>query len=694
VATTSKEVTMSVALRPRFRSIVRPVALLDSFVLVAALVATPLVPLVAQRITVGPNVQISAARAQDAHSEPVLATDPKHAERIIAASHISWHDTIGTKSIAYVSFDAGKTWSLSLERRDSTSGGDAAVAYGPDGSAYFATLARWGVFRSRDGGRTWDPPAKTPPAYGWDREYLVADFSGGKYNGRLYMNSTVAVPWVSDSSPPGFGGTQKENAIALFTSLDGTHFENPVVRLVPRPEGILGMSNCVVLTDGQLTCLYGHRKPVPTGAGGGGGGRGGAAARTPLPAANYWLDVIASTDGGETWNSATHIGDYWMNRPRSEGAVIPDLASDPGSPLFKDRMYVVWSDFRTGRLEIMYSYSSDKGRTWSPEKVVSDDKPSAHPLLDGPDNMTPMVAVNNDGVVCVNWYDRREFADDLGWNIRMRCSLDGGDTWTPSVKVTDKPSVFGGSEVWNAPGRGGGGAGGGGRGGRGGGGADTSSARSGGSVVSLSAGLSYANFTFAPGHNGAFAADAAGDFHPAWIDYRTGMAQLWTASVHVDGKVAKNGGGDLADLADLSNRVNLTILNTTYDRITNRLTFHTRLHNTTRADTLRGPLKARVLTLTSEVAKTVEIANADNQVRGVGAVWDFTPLLKDGVLLPDSLSATKDLVFQLVGLGSFREGMDLKLGFVNMEARVLGPNVISRGGGRGRGRGGPPPGSR
>jgi hypothetical protein len=298
VATTSKEVTMSVALRPRFRSIVRPVALLDSFALVAALVATPLVPLVAQRITVGPNVQISAARAQDAHSEPVLATDPKHAERIIAASHISWHDTIGTKSIAYVSFDAVKTWSLSLDRRDSTSGGDAAVAYGPDGSAYFATLDRWGVFRSRDGGRTWDPPAKTPPAYGWDREYLVADFSGGKYNGRLYMNSTVAVPWVSDSSPPGFGGTQKENAIALFTSLDGTHFENPVVRLVPRPEGILGMSNCVVLTDGQLTCLYGHRKPVPTGAGGGGGGRGGAAARTPLPAANIWLDVIASTDGG------------------------------------------------------------------------------------------------------------------------------------------------------------------------------------------------------------------------------------------------------------------------------------------------------------------------------------------------------------------------------------------------------------
>ena len=644
----------------------------------------------AQRITVGPNVQISGARPQDAHSEPVIATDPKHPERIIAASHIAWHDTVGTKSIAYVSFDAGKTWSVSLERRDSTITADAAVAYGADGSAYFATLARWGVFRSRDGGKTWDPPAKTPPAYGWDREYLVADFTGGKYNGRLYMNSTVSVPWVSDSSGPGFGGAQKENAIGLFTSLDGTHFDNPVIRLVPRPEGILGMSDCVVLSDGQLTCLYGHRKPAPTAAGGGGGGRGGLAARTPLPAANYWLDVISSTDGGESWNTATHIGDYWMNRPRSEGAVIPDIAIDPGSPLFKDRMYVVWSDFRTGRLEIMYSYSSDKGRTWSPEKVVSDDRPFQNPLVDGPDNLTPTVAVNNDGVVCVNWYDRREFNDDLGWNIRLRCSLDGGDTWSPSTKVTDKPTMFGGNETWNAAGRGGGGAGGG-RGGRGGGGADSSGARSGGSVVSLQAGLSYANFTFAPGHNGAFAADAAGNFHPAWIDYRTGMAQLWTASIHVDGKVARNGGGDLADLADLSNRVGITILNTNYDRASNRLTFRTRLHNTTRADTLRGPLKARVLTLTSEAARVVEIANSDNEMRGVGAVWDFTSLLKNGELLPDSLSAPKDLVFQLSGIGPFREGMDLKLGFVNLEARILGPNVVARGG-RGRGRGGLPDG--
>jgi hypothetical protein len=657
-----------------------------------SIVAATFVPsaVVAQKVTVGPNVQISAARPNDPHSEPVIAADPNHPERLIAGSHISWLDTTGTKSVAYVSFDTGHTWQLSLEHRDSTSGGDASVAYGPDGSALFATLARWGLYRSRDGGKTWDRPSKAPPAYAWDREYLVADFTGGKYNGRVYMNSTVSVPWATDSSGPGFGGGEKETAVALFTSLDGgTTWNNPILRLVPRPEGILGMSNSVILSDGTIVTLYGHRKPPVDGEGRiGGRGRGGLAARTPFPAANYWLDVINSTDGGESWNPAVHIGDYWMNRPRSESAVIPDIAVDPGSPLFKDRLYVVWSDFRTGRLEVMLSYSSDKGKTWSPEQVISDDRDADDPLVNGPDDVTPTVAVNRDGIVAVQWYDRRDFANNIGWNIRMRVSLDGGEIWSPSVKVTDKPTTFAADQLhWVAAGRAGGGAGGGrGRGGRGEAGAE----RSGGRVVSLQANLAYAGFTFAPGHNGAFVADAAGDFHPAWIDYRNGVAQLYTARVHVDGTVARNGGGELADLSDLSGTVALEVVNTSIDQKTDRVTFHVRLKNTSRADTVHGPLKARVLLLTSENAKTVEVADSDNGVRGVGAVWDLTSLLPNGMLLPDSLSAPKDLVFQLTGMEPFRTGTDLHLQFVNMEAKILGPALPRRGtpgAGRGRGRG-------
>lgn len=655
----------------------------------AAIVVAMPSPLAAQKITVGPNVQISAAHPNDPHSEPVIAADPLHPARLIAASHIAYQDTTGIKSIAYVSFDTGRTWSVSLERRDSTSGGDASVAYTPDGSALFATLARWGLYRSRDGGRTWDSPSEAPPAYPWDREYLVADFTHSKYHGRVYMNSTVAVPWATDSSGPGFGGREKETAVALFTSLDGgTTWNNPILRLVPHPEGILGMSNSVILSDGTVMTLYGHRKaPVPGAPRVGGRQRGGLAARTPLPAANYWLDVITSTDGGQSWNPAVHIGDYWMNRPRSESAVIPDIAVDPGSPLFKDRVYVVWSDFRSGRLKIMLSYSSDKGKTWSPEQVISDDRDASDPLINGPDDVTPTVAVNKAGVVAVQWYDRRAFPNNIGWDIRMRVSMDGGETWSPSVQVNDKPTTFAADQLkLVAAGRAGSGAGGRGRG-RGGRGAQ-GAARSGGRVVSLSANLAYAGFTFAPGHNGAFVADAAGDFHPAWIDYRNGVAQLYTARVHVAGTVARNGGGDLADLHDLSGTVSLQLLKTSIDQKTDRVTFHVRLKNNSKTDTIHGPLKARVLHLTSENAKTVEVANSDNGMRGVGAVWNLTPLLPAGGLLPDSLSAPKDLVFQLTGMEPFRTGTDLHLQFVDMQAKILGPALPARGGRGSRGRGG------
>jgi hypothetical protein len=635
-------------------------------------------------IVVGKNVQVSAARPKDSHSEVIMAADPKHAERLIAGVHIAYHDTtMATTSIAYVSFDTGKTWTAAVEPKDSTSIADAAVAYAPDGSAYFATLARFGMFRSRDGGHTWDKPTKIPPAFAWDREYMVADFTGGKYHGRIYMNATVfpALAYVDSAAGGrgGGGGGGRGFAVGLYTSLDGSNFKVPIMRLTPPGEGILGMANTVVLSDGTVMSLYGHRKPNVDG----GGARGGVAARTPFAAANYWLEVITSTDGGETWNAANRIGDYYMNRPRSEGAVIPHLAVDPGSAPFKDRLYVVWSDFRTGRLEIMMSYSSDNGRTWSNPIVVSDDAPFKNAAENGPDNLTPTVAVNKDGVACVAWYDRREFNDDLGWNVRLRCSLDGGETWTPSVKVTEQPTAWGGKEVWFASGRGGGGGGGGRGGGRGGRGGEADSARSGGSVVSLAGSLN--NFSFSPGHNGAFAADAAGAFHPMWIDNRSGPYQVWTATVRVNGKAARNGGGELADLADLSSRVSLQVLNTTYDRETNRLTFHTRLKNNTRTDTLKAPLKARVIQLTSEVAKGVELMNTSNQVRGVGAVVDFSPLLKNGVLLPDSLSAPRDFVFQLSGLQPFRTGTDLHLGFVNMEAKVLGPQVAVRLAGRGRG---------
>ena len=55
----------------------------------------------------------------------------------------------------------------------------------------------------------------------------------------------------------------------------------------------------------------------------------------------------------------------------------------------------------------------------------------------GPDNLHASVAVSNDGIVAVSWYDRRDTADNKGWKACFAASLDGGITFIPSVVVSE-----------------------------------------------------------------------------------------------------------------------------------------------------------------------------------------------------------------------------------------------------------------
>ena len=48
---------------------------------------------------------------------------------------------------------------------------------------------------------------------------------------------------------------------------------------------------------------------------------------------------------------------------------FPTLAADPGSPAYRDRLYVVWPDVRSGRAEVLLAYSSDKGKAWSKQSA-------------------------------------------------------------------------------------------------------------------------------------------------------------------------------------------------------------------------------------------------------------------------------------------------------------------------------------
>jgi hypothetical protein len=199
-------------------------------------------------------------------------------------------------------------------------------------------------------------------------------------------------------------------------------------------------------------------------------------------AANAVLNVLVSQDGGKTLGLAGKIGDAYYDW-RVPQLSMPALAINRSRGQFRDQLYAVWPDARYDhRTRILFSSSIDRGRTWTPPTIVDDDA-GVHAANSRPNDFMPVVAVNRSGVVGVSWYDRRDHPDNLGYYVSFRASVDGGSTWLPSVRVSTAAHVSSDDTRKNS------------------------------------------------GDTAGLAADADGVFHPVWIDNRTGIPQMWTATV-------------------------------------------------------------------------------------------------------------------------------------------------------------------
>jgi hypothetical protein len=260
-----------------------------------------------------------------------------------------------------------------------------------------------------------------------------------------------------------------------------------------------------------------------------------------------------------------------------------------------------------------------------------------------------MVAVNKDGVVGVMWYDRRDHPDNLGWTVRFRASTDGGETFGPSVKVSDVPydpthtepmplmalRDLTGAENWTQ------------------------------------FGVHW--FHFQGGDTAGFVADAGGVFHALWIGNSTGVPQLWTAPITVGGVAQKNGSADLAGLADVSAKVRPLFLRRHFVRATGTIEADLELVNTS-ADTIIGPLVVRVLDLSSE-AGVAEITNADAGGTGEGAVWNFTSRLDAGHLAPGAHTRPRTVRMRVSNPGVLRTGISPVTSLVYFTTKILAGGV-------------------
>jgi hypothetical protein len=305
------------------------------------------------------------------------------------------------------------------------------------------------------------------------------------------------------------------------------------------------------------------------------------------------------------------------------------------------------------RIQIQVSYSADKGKTWSKPATVNDDR-SPQKGGSGPDHLLPSIGVNKDGVVLVSWYDRRDAKDNLGWRLRAAASLDGGETFTESVPITEAANSYTPTTPWLV--------------------ASTGNSDEKSSTVSVRSSL-HAFFASA-GHTTGLAVDADGTFHPTWVDNRTGVPQLWSASLKVDGTAVKHGATELTELEDISKSVTLQLSKSSFDRAKSTLTMTAQLKNTSK-DTIQAPVKVRVLTLESALG-VAEITNADNGQNGTGAVWDFTPQVSGGTLGSMQLSSPRTLTFRITDVRPLSQGRDYKAGLLAMDTRILGKLIKAK----------------
>jgi hypothetical protein len=539
-------------------------------VLVVALVLTAAVPAAAQRpesrepgavaldttalqppslpeATVGENVQVSAPNSGNAHFELDATAHPARPGVLLSAGMVRRGPRQEYNVVVYRSEDGGKRWTQTLEVAQEGVIQDPTFAAGA-GGVYFGAFGggRLGLYRSVDGGQSWtksDLPSL-------DRPWLSVGAAGAGTEEHLYLHGTGA--------PDGEAGDSVD--VAVYRAAVGEPLSSAEgLDLTREGREMLATGNSAVRPDGTVVFPYlvrltdigiyeSETLPPPR------------QRRRP----NALLRVAVSKDGGETF--ATDTVARWYHRfGRGESATMPVLAVDTTDGPFSGRVYVAWTDFRSGDSQVLLSHSDRPGERWSDPVLVN--------RRGGP-AFRPDLAVNTNGILGISFYDRRASESGLGWRARFAASRDGGVTVGPSIPTSEAPYRY----AWN-----------------------------GGLVVEGESGrgrrheaTAYLHaFNESGGHTAGLTADATGTFYPFWVDNRTGTPQMWTAPVEVAGRAIRHNHPALSDVEDITGRTALRIEEARYNDSTQVATLRVRLHNVSQ-DTLRAPMALRLIDLWSE----------------------------------------------------------------------------------------------
>jgi hypothetical protein len=528
----------------------------------------------AATLEVAPNILVSRESSLP-KVELMIAANPKNSKNLVATAIAATPFT--EVSMVYASFDGGYSWkSVAPPGLPETGSGDPQVAFGFDGSAYFSALGlvpdqtgrpRFSalLFRSTDGGSSWERIAVFGSGTHPDHDMMAADQSGGLFISLVYTQSG-------------------KSTIGVYRLDPG---ESNVRGPLPAMGGAEGMSftwNPVVFSDGTLFVPYQVFR--------------GDVAAAPV------REIFAahSGDGGTTFSTPEKIGSQKLdphNPVNPYGNVT--FAADVQSARFRDRLYMLWNESSgEGGYRLKLAASLDKGKSWSASREV-DGRTTPHRNA-----LRPAIAVNPAGAVGISWIDTKDSTSGRTYREYFTASLDGGESFLTPVAVSpvessfDAPANFAVHPTIDSP------------------------RRTTDGSLEFSFMTTLGRFPDGGDYMG-LVADTEGGFHPLWTDTRTGTYQAWTATVRID---PPQSSAAVATNEDLTKRLSPVFDPASYDPQTATESIPIRFRNVSDAP-ICAPLTVTIRDPEKAPHPTPRIMNADNQKEWEGAAFNYTRAFRD-----------------------------------------------------------------
>ncbi len=362
-----------------------------------------------------PNINISN-NSPAPQNEPSVAISKKNPNRVVAA----WRDFRINYNPAYrrvgysYSTNGGTTWAASQLLDSTLLGGgllrnsDASVTSDTAGNFYITTIAldnsngngTLAIYKSTDGGVTFPIGQILAQGSGEDKEMITTDFTpGSPYKNNLYiswsrLNLNADIKLIRSTNGGVNWSTSSVNVSTTSTNGQGS---DPAV-------GING-DVYVVWANYSYTTQYFNK----------------------------------STDGGLSFGTPQVISTGTAaNIPWSQSGptTFPSIACDISGGPRNGYVYVTWCDGRNGDADIFLARSTNRGSTWSSPIRVNND-----PMSNGKVQAWPWIAVNDQGLIAIVFYDTRNTPNNNIIEAWLARSSDGGLTFSNEVLSSQQSPI-------------------------------------------------------------------------------------------------------------------------------------------------------------------------------------------------------------------------------------------------------------